>query len=377
MNLRILFTGGGTGGHITPLISVAVELQKFASQKNIELDLRYFGAPEAYENLLEMNGIAVSKIASSKWRRYFDLRNFIDIPKFIIGFFQALWRVFWFMPDVCFSKGGPGALPVVLTCAFYRVPLMIHESDTIPGLANKISSGYAKRIALSFASAEDYFKGNVVVTGTPIRHELLGEALEQGIAKRFFGFDPEKPVIFVISGSQGATRINDFVLDAAPELVKAFQILHQTGINNFEQVKSELNAIAKNFTDEEKKRYKIVPYFEKDLKDAYAAADIVVSRAGSASIFEIAAFGKPAILVPLPEAAGDHQTKNAYDYAATGAAIVIETDNLTPNVFINQLKKVISDPEKLKTMSEAAKKFSKPDAARVIAEEIINLTMSN
>ena len=371
--LRILFTGGGTGGHITPLISVAVELQKFASQKNLELDFRYFCSPEAYENLLEMNGITVSKIASSKWRRYFDLRNFMDIPKFIIGFCEALWRVFWFMPDVCFSKGGSGALPVVLTCAFYRVPLIIHESDTIPGLANRISGGYAKRIALSFDSAKDFFKGNAVVTGTPIRHELLGEALEKGTAKQIFGFDPEKPVIFIISGSQGAVRINDFMLDAAPELVKEFQILHQTGINNFEQVKSELNTISKNFTDEEKKHYKIVPYFEKDLKDAYVAADIVVSRAGSASIFEIAAFGKPAILVPLPEAAGNHQTKNAYDYAATGAAIVIETDNLTPNVFINQVKKLLSSPDKLKTMSEAAKKFSRPDAARVIAEEIIKL----
>lgn len=374
---RILFTGGGTGGHITPLISVAAELQKLASQKNLKLDLRYFGSPETYENLLETNGIAVSKIASSKWRRYFDLRNFIDIPKFIIGFFQALWKVFWFMPDVAFSKGGPGALPVVLVCAFYRVPIMIHESDTIPGLTNKISGRYAKRIALSFASAQEYFKGSVAVVGTPIRHELLGEALEQGTAKKTFGFDAEKPVILVISGSQGATRINDFMLDCWPELVKEFQILHQTGINNFPQVKSELTSIAKNFTEEEKNRYKIVPYFEKDLKDAYAAADIVVSRAGSASIFEIAAFGKPAILIPLPEAAGDHQTKNAYEYAATGAAIVIETDNLTLNVFINQLKKLLSSLEKLKEMSEAAKKFAKPEAAKIIAEEIIKLAMSN
>ncbi len=371
--LRILFTGGGTGGHITPIIAVAEEVQNIAKQKNLELDLRYFGSPEAYQNLLEMNGITVSRIISSKWRRYFDLRNFIDIPRFAIGFFQALWCVFWFMPDVAFSKGGPGALPVVLACAFYGVPIIIHESDTIPGLANKISGHFSKIIVLSFVSAASSFKGNTIAVGTPIRRELLREMPEQMTAKKIFGFDSAKPVILVISGSQGAVRINDFVLDVALLLVKQFQILHQTGINNFEQVKSELTSIAKNFAGEEKDRYKIVPYFDKGLKDAYSAADIIVSRAGSASIFEIALFGKPAILIPLPEAAGDHQTKNAYEYANTGAAIVIETDNLTPNVFINQLKKLLFDPGKLKAMSEAAKKFAKPEAAKIIAEEIIKL----
>ncbi len=380
--LRILFTGGGTGGHIYPILAVIEELQILSNQKNLLCDLRYFGVPGPYHRLLESNGIRVSKILSAKWRRYFDLRNFSDILIFLpFSIIQAIWKVFWFMPDVLFSKGGPGSLPIVLACRFYRIPIIIHESDTLVGLANRIASRYATRIGVSFASTVDFFQQNekqrqkVALLGNPIRRSLTsGEILEQATAKKIFGFSPELAVILIIGGSQGATRINDFLLNIAKDLVREFQILHQTGSKNFNEVKSELNSIYKNFLEEEKSRYKIIPYFEKDLKDAYTAADVVVSRAGSCSIFEIAAFGKPAILVPLAEeTVGDHQINNAYEYAKTGAAVVIEGANLKPNIFIGQLKKLISEPEKLKTMSEAAKKFSKPEAARAIAEEILEL----
>lgn len=380
--LRILFTGGGTGGHIYPIVAVAEEL-KLKFIEGSEIDLRYLGSPESFRGLLENNGIKVSKIISAKLRRYFDLRNFIEIPfLFPLSVIQAIWKVFWIMPDVLFSKGGPGSLPVVLACKFYRVPIIIHDSDTVPGLANKLAARFANRIAISFASAADIFiaknpklENKIALIGNPIRNSLIsGEILDKETAKKIFGFNPKKPVILIICGSQGAAKINDFMIETAGELIKDFQILHQTGIKNFKNVKQELDSILKNYPAEEKANYKIVPYFDKDLKDAYTAADLIISRASGGSIFEIAAFAKPSLLIPLPsEVVGAHQIKNAYEYAKTGSALIIEQENLKPDIFLFQLKKLFSTPEKLNQMSQAAKSFSKPEAARIIAEEIVKL----
>lgn len=377
---RILFTGGGTGGHIYPIVAVAEELQLSASK--IDLDLRYFGSPGPFRSLLALNGIRVSKILSAKLRRYFDLRNFIGIPILLpLSIIQAFWKVFWFMPDVLFSKGGPGSFPVVLACRFYRIPIIIHDSDAILGLANRLVIHWTDRIAVSFeATANDLIQDEklsrkVALIGNPVRRSLTsGEILDLKTAKRIFGFNPEKPLILIIGGSQGATKINDFMMEIAEELIKDFQILHQTGVKNLNAVKNELDIILKKHPEEERNRYKIVPYFETNLKDAFSAADAIVSRASSGSIFENAIFGKPSILIPLPaEVVGEHQIANAYEYAKTGAAIVIEESNLEPNIFLNQIKKLFSDQQKLSQMSEAAKKFSKPGAAGLIAEEILKL----
>jgi len=379
--MRILFAGGGTGGHIYPILAVTEELQKAAINGKIDLDLRYFSDPERYNFLLASNGILVSKIFSAKLRRYFDIRNLFDIPLFFISVIQSFWKVFWFMPDVLFSKGGPGSLPVVLACWFYRVPIIIHESDSAPGLANLMASKFADRIAVSFNSATKFFiaknsklSEKIALTGNPTRKSLTDSALEQEAAKQIFSFDSKKPLILIIGGSQGSAKINDFMLNASLELMEAdIQVLHQTGVNNFDDAKKELKFILENYTEKEMARYKIVPYFEKDLQDAYAAADIIISRAGSGSIFEIAAFGKPSILIPLQKSAQNHQIQNAYEYAGSGAAIIVEEANLMPNIIISQIKKIVSDPEKFKKMSEAAKNFSKPEAAKIISEEIIKL----
>jgi len=378
--LRILFAGGGTGGHIYPILAVAEELR--ISGDNMEMDLRYFGVPGNYKKFLEAKGIKVSGIFSAKLRRYSDIRNLIDILFFLpLSCIQALWKVFWFMPDILFSKGGPGALPVVLACRLYRIPVIIHDSDSIMGLANKLSSHFAQRIAVSFSSAtEDLaqknpkLSGKTALIGNPVRRSLLSAVVDSQAAKKLFGFDSEKPVILVIGGSQGAVKINNFIVETAAELVKKFQILHQTGIKNFDSAKTELNSILQNFSEEEKKNYKLIPYFEKDMADAYSAADLVVSRASSGSIFEIAFFGKPSILIPLPEeVVGVHQTKNAYEYAKTGAGIVIEEPNLKQNLFMAQLEKIFLNPERFKSMSAAAKQFSKPQAGKMIAEEIFRM----
>jgi len=382
--MRILFTGGGTGGHIYPIVAVTEELQKIAANSGAKLDLRYFGVAGIFRKLLVQNGVRVSNIFSSKLRRYPDIQNVIDLTILLpLSFIQALWKVFWFMPEVLFSKGGPGSLPVVLACKFYRVPVIIHDSDSVLGLSNRLAARFADRIAVSFDSTAKNLANSaklfpkIALIGNPVRPSLFsGEVLQPALAKRVFGFSAEKPVILVIGGSQGAVKINDFMMEMAEELIKNYQILHQTGIKNFENVSKELGLILKSYPVGDRSRYKLMSYFEKDLKDAYTAADVIISRASSGSIFEAAIFSKPSILIPLPqEVGGEHQTINAYEYAKTGAAIVIEQPNLEPNIFLSQLTKIFSEQGKLGQMSAAAKSFSKPEAAKMIAEEIIKLTM--
>ncbi|MEX2033311.1 MAG: UDP-N-acetylglucosamine--N-acetylmuramyl-(pentapeptide) pyrophosphoryl-undecaprenol N-acetylglucosamine transferase [Candidatus Colwellbacteria bacterium] len=374
--IRILMTGGGSGGHIYPLVSVITELQILAAQEGVNLEIRYLGVVGSYEGLLRENGVRVQKILSSKLRRYFSLANIIDGPKFIISFFQALWKMLWFMPDVLFTKGGPGALAVVFVARLYRIPVIVHESDTIPGVSNLITAKYAKAIVVSFPSTAEYFRGKEVITvGNPIRRYLFGDPLTGSKAKLFLGFDPNVPLVLILGGSQGAVRINDFILDNLVGLLQFTQIFHQTGKANYESVVGEGSVVGRDLPEEMKRRYKVIDYLEKDMRIALEAADLVISRAGSGSIFEIAAFGKPSILIPLPDwvAAGGHQEKNAREYSAGGAAVVIEEGNLLPNLFLEELKSLLANPPKLTAMSEAAKQFARPDAALNLAQIIFRM----
>ena len=369
-------TGGGSGGHIYPLVSVITELQILAAQEGVNLEIRYLGVVGPYEGLLRENGVRVQKILSSKLRRYFSLANIIDGPKFIISFFQALWKMLWFMPDVLFTKGGPGALAVVFVARLYRIPIIVHESDTVPGVSNLITAKYAKTIVVSFPSTAEYFGGRETITiGNPIRRYLFGESLTQSKAKLFLGFDPNVPLVLILGGSQGAVRINDFILDNLVGLLQFTQIFHQTGRANYESVVGEGSVVGRDLPEEMKRRYKVIDYLEKDMRIALEAADLVISRAGSGSIFEIAAFGKPSILIPLPDwvAAGGHQEKNAREYRVNGAAVVIEEENLLPNLFLEELKTLLVNPAKLTAMSEAAKQFAKPDAALKLAQIILRM----
>lgn len=388
--MRILFTGGGTGGHIYPIVSVAEVLLQTSSEP---VDLYYVGVPGAYEQVLTSRGIAVFRIASAKLRTGNLLRNMADIPFFFIGLVQALWRIFRIMPDVVFSKGGPGALPVVLACAFYRIPIIVHESDSVAGLTNRISGRYAKRIGIAFAAAKTSFvkegaselkrateEHKLALIGNPIRDIFFtpGDTATKADAKRVLDFDPAKPLLLVVGGSQGSVRINDFILSIAEDLLnRNIQILHQAGINNATAVEIELRSIMQKYSDTFRNAYRVVPYFGPEIKDAYFAADLAVSRAGSGAIFEVAAMGCPAILVPLPESARNHQVKNAFEYASTGAAITIEETNLTKHTFLTQIDKLLGDPNTLASMAGAAKTFAKPDAAEVLAKEIIRLGQHN
>lgn len=373
--MKILFTGGGTGGHIFPIIAIVREIDRL---KKEEVNFFYIGPKDKIsQNLLSKEGIKVKTILAGKLRRYFDLKavsqNIFDIfLKFPIGFFQSFFYIFFLAPDLIFSKGGYGSLPVTLAGFLLRTPIFLHESDITPGLANRVSAKFSSEIFISFTVKEtEHFPVNKIISvGNPIRRELLTGSRE--MAKKNFNLTGEKPIILVFGGSQGAQRLNNLILQILPEILTEFELLHQAGTRNFKDVENSANLRLTNY--EELKKYEhLFPFLEEeDLKHAYSACDLLISRAGSGSIFEISAVGKPSILIPLLESAQDHQIKNAYAYAKNGACIVIEEANLTPPLFfLEKLKYLMSQTKELEKMQRAAKEFSRPEAAIVIAKYIL------
>lgn len=372
--VRILLTGGGTGGHIYPLIAVAEVLKKLAGEA---VDIFYIGISHPLNKEFIDRNIKIKTILGGKLRRYFDLANFIDIPKFLISLIQAGLLVLKIKPKVVFSKGGPGALPVVLAASLLGKPVIIHESDAVPGLTNRLCIKFVARIAVSFSSTAKFFPQEITAwTGNPVRSEFFEVRDENATMKKFFGFDSSLPLVLILGGSQGAQKLNQFIVDNLENFLPFFQILHQTGSVHYNEVYQQTKIILNN--SDIKNRYQAAGFFSlEDLKKAMIAADLIISRAGSGAIFEIAAVGRPAILIPLSSAAQDHQTINAYEYAAKGAAVVVEEVNLKTNIFLNQIRNILNDPEKLKNMTEAAKNFAKPAAAETIAREILKLANYN
>ncbi len=374
--MRILFTGGGTGGHFYPIVAIYRKIKEIVEQEQLlDAKMYYIGPDDFGMETLRKDQIEVVRIVSGKWRRYASFQNVIDIFKIIAGTVKAFFVLFRIMPDVIFSKGGYGSIPVVLVSAVYRIPLIVHESDSRPGLVNSFAARFADRVAISFDSARKYLpqKSAIALVGNPIRDAVLGGSRDA--AQEEFAIFSSRPVVVIIGGSQGSQPINQAVIGVIRELATDFEILHQTGKENFEAVSGEASVI---LSKEERTYYHPIAFFdERNIRNAYAIADVVVSRAGAASIFEIAAVGKPAILIPLKGSAQEHQRENAYEYAEHGAADIIEEDNLTPSVLLNEIRKLAVDQERRKLMSERALQFAKPDAAEVIAREIFKIGIHN
>jgi UDP-N-acetylglucosamine--N-acetylmuramyl-(pentapeptide) pyrophosphoryl-undecaprenol N-acetylglucosamine transferase len=271
-----------------------------------------------------------------------------------------------------FSKGGYGALPVVVAARWYRIPLFVHESDAIPGKTNLFAGRFARRIAVAFRQALPFFPAEkTAVVGNPIRN-VFSTPPPKAEALASFKLDVGKKTVLIIGGSQGAKALNDIVLDVLPELLKRFQVIHQCGARNFGDVKKEADFMLRGLEEENARRYRLYGFLDaEELAAAYGAADVAVSRAGAGSIFELAACGIPAILIPLSHAAQDHQRANAYAYAETGAAVVLEEANMTPHIFVREITSILDDEERRANMQAAARAFARPDAARLIAAELL------
>lgn len=370
--MRITFTGGGTGGHIYPLLSVADEIKK---QTKEPVEMTYIGPHSPLNTEFTKRGIRIFGVLSSKLRRYAAIENLFDIPKFIVSIFQALVWLYIEMPDVVFSKGGPGAFAVVLAAWFYRIPVLIHESDAVPGLTNKLSGFFATKVALSFAAAaESFSRKKIAVTGNPIRPDIFLNRVAGPAAKKELGLNPDLPLLLVLGGSQGSRKLNAFIIENLKELLSEIQIFHQYGPANEQFVRELSEPLLKSVDAALWIRYKAVPYLElPELVRAFSAADIIFSRAGSGAIFEIASFGKASLLVPLPGSANDHQRANAYEYSTTGAATVFEENNLSIHLVLGKVKELLAKPDRRQKMEEASKRFFIPDSAEMIAKEVLLL----
>lgn len=371
--MRILLTGGGTGGHITPLVAVARELKKIKTEKRISnLDIFYAGPNGMAKDFLAKEGIVMKIILAGKLRRYFSFKIILDIFKASVGLIQAIWHIFWIMPDVCFGKGGYGSFSAVIACWIFRVPILLHESDSIPGATNRMLSKFAKRVAISFSNAEKFFPAiKTALIGNPIRETIFhGQRDRAGQTLEILG---SKPSIFIFGGSQGARAINFAILSILKELLEKYEIVWQTGNRSHKEV---LEEIKKDFGQIPENCHIFDFLNEEQVADAFVMTDLVISRAGSANIFEIAACGKPSIIIPLPDSASGHQRENALEFARSGGTEIIEQENLTPHIFLAEIDKIMKDNELRQRMSLGAKSFTKSNASRQIAEEILKLATS-
>lgn len=377
--MRIVFTGGGSGGHFYPIVAVAESIRTIVKeQKLLEPELYFFGPDPFDERALYDIDVQFVKTPAGKIRRYFSILNLFDSIKTAFGILKTVWLLYQLYPDVIFSKGGYGAAPTLVAARLLHIPVLAHDSDAIPGRGTMYAASFAKKIAISFDEAAQYLpkstKAKVALTGNPVRSDLLTPAKDG--SKEFLELNDQVPILLILGGSQGAEAINNVVLEALPELVQRYQVVHQAGEANYKQVSQTAAVILDK--NERRYRYKSYPYLSPlALKMASGAADLVISRAGSGGIYEIAAWGIASLIVPLPTAAQDHQRFNAFAYARAGACTVIEQANLTPHVLISEIDRLFTNPKARTDMSEAAKRFSKPDASRVLAEGLLGLALEH
>ena len=373
--MRILFTGGGTGGHFYPIISVAQELQALAKEKRLlDLELFYLSPTPYNPGVLYETGITYKKNSAGKLRRYFSLLNFLDLWKTLWGVIISTLELYSLYPDVVFGKGGYASFPALLAARLLHIPVVIHESDTVPGRVNLWAGKFAQRVAVSYKEAAKYFPaGSVAYTGQPVRKEIANPITEG--AREFLKLEEDVPVILILGGSQGAQKINDAVLGGLKELVEKYAVIHQAGERNIAEVSATGEAVL--FGSSHKDRYKPYDYLNPlALRMAAGVASVVISRAGS-TIFEIAAWRGPAIIIPINERVSRDQRSNAFAYARSGACEVIEEGNLTPNILVSELERLVNNEETRQKMKEAARSFYKPDAARLVAEEILKIALEH
>lgn len=343
---KIILTGGGTAGHVTPNLALLPSLRKE------EFEIHYIGSYNGIERrLIEDAGIPYDGISSGKLRRYFDIKNFSDPLRVLKGYGQAKRLMKQYHPDIVFSKGGFVSVPVVLAAKHYKIPVIIHESDMTPGLANKICIPAAKKVCCNFPETLNYLpKDKAVLSGSPIREELLTGDRLSGL--QYAGLSANRPVILVIGGSLGSVTVNHAVRSILPKLLSQFQVIHICGKGNLDESLIGTSS------------YVQYEYVDKPLRHLFAAADLIISRAGANSICEILALRKPNILIPLSAAAsrGD-QILNANSFAKQGFSTVLEEEVLTSDT----LYQAVSDTYKKRTaFIEAMEKSTLNNAVETI-----------
>ena len=381
--MRIVLTGGGTGGHVLPLEPLIEALRsQFIEQKDSlparldtsELQLTFVGvADEETRALFAQYDVPTINITAGKLRRYASVATITDtlfrLPISIITALIRMWRI---MPDVVISKGGYGSLPVLIAAIFYRIPILLHESDVVPGMTNTKLLRFASAITVGFPGAKQYLEKweyKIYVTGTPVRKQLT--AVQQAEAKRTFEIAETESLLLVMGGSQGAQQLNEALLAILPEIIPDMAIIHITGKQHFQAV----STVAKELISHSPRsaQYKPYPYLGDTMAHALSAADGIVSRAGATSLAEIARLRKPSLLVPLASAANDHQRKNARVFESAGAALVLEPTNLGRTLFKQNIIRLMQDTELRQRMVSNVASLDYGNAARDISSLALKL----
>jgi UDP-N-acetylglucosamine--N-acetylmuramyl-(pentapeptide) pyrophosphoryl-undecaprenol N-acetylglucosamine transferase len=374
--MKILFTGSGSGGHFYPIVAVAEAINDEVRERKLLEPQLYYAAPDPYDReVLLANNITWVATSAGKIRNYFSILNFFDYFKTAWGVLRSILRIFFLYPDVVFATGGYGSFPTLLAARLFAIPVVILQADVDPGRVNKWAAKFAQKIAVAFAEGAEYFpKDKVAHTGNPVRKAALVPAREG--AREFLHLKPDVPVVLVTGGSQGSQTINDAILEALPDLLAHYQVVHQTGRANYTDIAGRSRIIINDSALYE--RYKPFDYLN-DLatRMAAGAASLVISRAGAGNIFEAAAWGIPAILVPIPEPTSHDQTKNAFAYARAGGAAVIEQNNLTPRLLVSEVNRILGSEQLKHAMANSARAFSRPDAAKLIANALIDIALSH
>lgn len=339
---RIILTGGGTAGHVTPNIALLPRL------KELQYDIHYIGSYQGIEKeLIEPFGIPYHGISTGKLRRYLSARNLTDPFRVLKGLGEARRLIKILDPDVIFSKGGFVSVPVVLAGKKRHIPTIIHESDMTPGLANKLSLSAATKVCCNFPETLELLpEGKAVLTGSPIRQELLSG--DQYKAREFLGFTSDKPVILIIGGSLGAVAVNEAVRAILPELLKTYQVIHLCGRGKIDPTLVNLEGYAQ------------YEYIKEELKDLFALTDIVVSRAGANAICELLALHKPNLLIPLPaNASRGDQILNARSFERQGFSIVLEESEMTNETLLAAINRLYENREVyIETMKRSSQQNS-------------------
>jgi len=376
--MRIVLTGGGTGGHLVPLQPLIETLRTVHQEKKEKLprwidrdnlQIYFMGvADEQMEQFLNDLGVKVVKIPAGKLRRYSSPRTFTDLLfRLPVGLMKAMWQMWRVMPDVVISKGGYGSLPVGLAATIYRVPLLLHESDAVMGLANIIMANWAEVITVGMPATRHnmrYHKRKTILTGTPVRKGLARES--KAASKRMFDIDEDEPVLLVMGGSQGATKINEMALEILPIILEEMAVIHITGEDHIEQVKKEARELIG--PSDRENYYKPVGYLKEKMGPALMAADLVITRAGATSLAELAHLRKPTIIIPLPSSAQDHQVTNAQVFEVADAARLISQENLGKTMLVQNIKDLMESEQMRETLSANIRRFDYPNAARDISK---------
>jgi UDP-N-acetylglucosamine--N-acetylmuramyl-(pentapeptide) pyrophosphoryl-undecaprenol N-acetylglucosamine transferase len=370
--MRVLISGGGTGGHIYPALAVATLLQDI-----YQADILYLGSNDGLETqLVPAAGFRLATIKAGKLRRYLSWETLKGVGRIPVGMGQAIGIVRRFRPHVTFTSGGYVAVPAGLASRLSGVPLLMHQQDVPPNLSNRLIAPLATRISVAFADSVPYFSARKTLQlGNPVRQEILAiRQVEPEKARQQLGFIAQLPLLLVTGGSQGARHLNQVVARSLPELLRFCQVLQISGNHLFEETRVLAAQCMEQLDEETRRRYHLVAYMSDEMPTALQAASLVACRAGAATLSELAVLEKPNILVPLPPAIGSSpQEVNADAFARRQATEVIRNDALKPEIFVEYVRNIITQPARLEQMVNGLRSFARPEATQDIAQAVVKI----